>query len=393
VNENHIKSSSNTIKKITMSSGIQRVDLKGQYNKIKEDINEAIQHVLDTTAFINGPQVKSFEKELADYLQVKHVIACANGTDALQIAFMALGLQAGDEIIVPSFTYIATVEAAALLGLKPVMVEVDADTYNISPDAIATAITPKTKAIVAVHLYGQCAYMEEIMAIALTNKLFVIEDTAQALGAKYIFSDGSGKSAGCIGTIGTTSFFPSKNLGCYGDGGAMMTNDNELASKIRMAANHGQKVKYHHEVIGVNSRLDTMQAAILSVKLKQLDTYCEARQAVAAKYDDAFSNIDGLEIPARNPQSSHVFHQYTLRLTKSDRDSLKKHLEDKGIPSMVYYPVPNHLQKGFKYLGYKEGDMPLTEQLCKEVISLPIHTEMEPEIQAEIIKGVLSFFK
>lgn len=376
-----------------MSSGIQMADLKGQYNKIKEEINEAIQQVLDTTAFINGPQVKAFEKELSEYLGVKHVIACANGTDALQIAFMALGLQPGDEIIVPSFTYIATVEAAALLGLKPVMVEVDAATYNISPDAIASAITPKTKAIVAVHLYGQCADMEAILSIAKANNLFVIEDTAQALGAKYLFSDGSNTSAGCIGDIGTTSFFPSKNLGCYGDGGAMMTNDDELASKIRMAANHGQKVKYHHEVIGVNSRLDTMQAAILSVKLKHLDTYCAARQTVAAKYDAAFSGIDGLNVPARNIHSSHVFHQYTLRLTKGSRDSLKKHLEEKGIPSMVYYPVPNHLQKGFTYLGYKEGDMPLTEQLCKEVISLPIHTEMDTAIQDEIIKGVLSFFK
>lgn len=372
---------------------IQMVDLKGQYNKIKEDINQAIQHVLDTTAFINGPQVKTFENELADYLGVKHVIACANGTDALQIAFMALGLQPGDEIIVPSFTYIATVEAAALLGLKPVMVEVDEATYNISPAAITAAITSKTKAIVAVHLYGQCADMEEIMAIAASNHLFVIEDTAQALGAKYVFSDGSGKSAGGIGTIGTTSFFPSKNLGCYGDGGAMVTNDNELAAKIRMAANHGQKVKYHHEVIGVNSRLDTMQAAILSVKLKHLDTYCEARQQVAAKYDIAFASVKDLRVPARNTHSTHVFHQYTLRLTKGDREAFKKHLEEKGIPSMVYYPVPNHLQKGFTYLGYKQGDMPLTEQLCKEVISLPIHTEMDLAVQDEIIKGVLSFFK
>ncbi len=370
------------------NQAIQMVDLKSQYDKIKDQVNAAIQEVLDTTAFINGPQVKKFEQELAAYLGVRHIIGCANGTDALQIAMMALDMQPGDEIIVPSFTYVATVEAAALLKITPVMVEVDADTFNIDPEAIKKAITPKTKAITVVHLYGQCANMEVILQIAKEHKIAVIEDTAQALGAQYTFKNGEKQRAGCMGTIGTTSFFPSKNLGCYGDGGALMTNDDELAKKIRMAANHGQEKKYHHDAVGVNSRLDTMQAAILSVKLKELNTYAAARQQVAAAYDEAFKNHPYLQTPKRDPQSTHVFHQYTLKLKSGNRDELKKKLEAAGVPSMVYYPLPNHLQKGFAYLGYKKGDLALSEHLCENVISLPIHTEMTKETQDRIIEAV-----
>lgn len=370
------------------------VDLKGQYSKIKPEVDQAIQNVIDTTAFINGPQVKTFSADLAEYLGVKHVITCANGTDALQIALMALGLEQGDEVIVPCFTYVATVEVIALLKLKPVVTEVDPDTFNITAELIEKAITPRTKAIVPVHLFGQSADMAAIMAIARKHKLYVIEDTAQALGAEYIGIDGSSKKAGTIGDIGCTSFFPSKNLGCYGDGGALYTNNDELATLIRKIANHGQAKKYHHEVIGVNSRLDTIQAAILSVKLRQLDQYCKARRDAADYYDQHLAGLSWLQIPKRHQNSTHVFHQYTLKLVDPvDRNALKDHLLSLEIPSMVYYPIPLHLQEAFKTPDCNEGDFPVSERLCSQVLSLPVHTEMETEQQDYIIAGIKSFRK
>ncbi|WP_439582725.1 DegT/DnrJ/EryC1/StrS family aminotransferase [Dyadobacter bucti] len=373
---------------------IQMVDLKGQYAKIKPEVDQAIQNVIDTTAFINGPQVKTFSADLAEYLGVKHVITCANGTDALQIALMALGLEQGDEVIVPCFTYVATVEVIALLKLKPVVTEVDPDTFNITAELIEKAITPRTKAIVPVHLFGQSADMAAIMAVARKHKLYVIEDTAQALGAEYIGIDGSSKKAGTIGDIGCTSFFPSKNLGCYGDGGALYTNNDELATLIRKIANHGQAKKYHHEVIGVNSRLDTIQAAILSVKLRQLDQYCKARRDAADYYDQYLAGLSWLQIPKRHQNSTHVFHQYTLKLVDPvDRNALKDHLLSLEIPSMVYYPIPLHLQEAFKTPDYNEGDFPVSERLCSQVLSLPVHTEMETEQQDYIIAGIKSFRK
>jgi UDP-2-acetamido-2-deoxy-ribo-hexuluronate aminotransferase len=370
---------------------IQMVDLKTQYRKIKPEIDKAIQNVIDATAFINGPDVKSFQTELEAYLGAKHVINCANGTDALQIAMMSLGLKPGDEVITANFTYAATAEVIALLGLTPILVDVYPDTFNINIQALERAITAKTKAIVPVHLFGQCANMEAVMAIASKHKLYVIEDTAQALGADYIFNDGTRKKAGTIGTIGCTSFFPSKNLGCYGDGGAIYTQDAELAKKIRMIANHGQSVQYMHDSIGVNSRLDTLQAAILRVKLTHLDEYASARQAAAAVYDKAFAGHPKLKTPERSAYSTHVFHQYTLQVMGADRAKLREFLAQKNIPAMIYYPIPLHLQKAYLDPRYKAGDFPVTEKLCASVISLPMHTEMDTETLSFISASVLEF--
>ena len=369
------------------------VDLKGQYQKIQQEIDEAVLNVIRSTAFINGPEVKSFQTELEKYLDCKHVIPCANGTDALQIAMMGLGLKPGDEVITASFTYVATAEVIALLQLTPVLVEVDPATFTIDPKAIEKAITPKTKAIVPVHLYGQCADMEAIMAIAKKHQLYVIEDTAQAIGADYTFSDGSKKKAGTIGDIGCTSFFPSKNLGCYGDGGAMYTNNSDLAAYLKQISNHGQTVQYYHDTIGVNSRLDSIQAAILRVKLKYLDTYNANRLKAADAYDKAFASVAQLKTPARATNSTHVFHQYTLQLKEGDRNVLKTFLADKGIPAMIYYPVPLHLQKAYTDPRYKSGDFPITEALCACVISLPMHSELTEENITYITESVKEFFK
>ena len=372
---------------------IQMVDLIGQYEKIQPEIDKAILDVVRSSAYINGPEVKTFQAEFEKYLGVKHVIPCANGTDALQIAMMALGLKQGDEVITADFTYAATAEVIALLGLKPVLVDVYPDTFTINIEAIKKAITPNTKAIVPVHLFGQCAEMEELMKLAKEHNLYIIEDVAQAIGADYKYSDGKTVKAGTIGHIGCTSFFPSKNLGCYGDGGAMFTNNEELGKKMKMIANHGQSVQYYHDVIGVNSRLDSIQAAVLRVKLRHLDEYATARQKAAAYYDKAFANHPKIQIPARNNNSTHVFHQYTLVLKNTDRNKLREHLASKEIPAMIYYPVPLHLQKAYKDPRYKEGAFPVTENLCKSVISLPIHTEMNEETQSYIVASVLEFLK
>lgn len=377
----------------TTAKNIQMVDLGGQYLKIKKEIDLAIQGVIDSCAFINGPEVKTFQKDLEKYLGVTNVIPCANGTDALQIAMMGLGLKPGDEVITANFTYVATAEVIALLGLKPKLVDVDPHTFNIDCKALRKAITPATKAIVPVHLYGQCADMEEIMKIADEWGLFVIEDTAQAIGADYSFKNGKVKKAGTVGHVGCTSFFPSKNLGCYGDGGAIFTNDNELAGKIRMIANHGQRIQYYHDEIGVNSRLDSIQAAILRIKLKHLDTYAMARNQVAKYYDNAFLGHPNLITPVRNINSTHVFHQYTLQVINGDRNKLKEYLGTKGIPAMIYYPLPLHLQKAFEDPKYKDGEFPITERLCNSVISLPIHTEMDQASLEIITSSVLDFFK
>jgi UDP-2-acetamido-2-deoxy-ribo-hexuluronate aminotransferase len=367
------------------------VDLLGQYQKIKSEIDKAVMDVIASSAYINGPEVKSFQKELEDYLHCKHVIPCANGTDALQIAMMALKLEPGDEVITADFTYAATAEVIGLLRLTPVLVDVLPDTFTIDPDALEKAITPKTKAIVPVHLFGQCAQMERVMAIARKHNLYVIEDTAQAIGADYHFSDGTSSKAGTIGTIGCTSFFPSKNLGCYGDGGAIFTNDDELAARIRMIANHGQSVQYYHDEIGVNSRLDSIQAAVLRIKLRHLDEYANARNRVAAYYDEAFANHPGVTIPVREQSSTHVFHQYTLVMNGKDRNAMKDFLATKGVPAMIYYPVPLHLQKAYTDPRYREGDFPITERLCANVISLPMHTEMDDEQLSYITSCVLEF--
>lgn len=363
----------------TLSKKIQMVDLKGQYEKIKTEIDAGIQDVINTTAFINGPAVKEFQADFEKYLNVKHVIPCANGTDALQIAMMALDLKPGDEVITASFTYVATAEVIGLLGLTPVLVDVYPNTFDIDIEAIEKAITPKTKAIVPVHLFGQCADMERIMAVAKKHNLYVIEDVAQAIGADYTFSDGKKAKAGTIGTIGCTSFFPSKNLGCYGDGGAIYTNDDVLAKKLRMIAHHGQSVQYVHDVLGVNSRLDTIQAVILKAKLKHLDEYAAARNKVADYYDKALANHPKLKTPSRTKNSTHVFHQYTLQLNGIDRAKLKEQLAEKGIPAMVYYPIPLHQQNAYKSDRFKNGDFPVTEKLCATVLSLPMHTEMDEE--------------
>ncbi|MFH1161020.1 MAG: DegT/DnrJ/EryC1/StrS family aminotransferase [bacterium] len=370
---------------------IQMVDLLSQYQHIKPEIDQGIQDVIDSCAFINGPAVKSFQDDLEKYLGVKHVIPCANGTDALQVSMMALGLQLGDEVITASFTFIATGEVIALLKLTPVLVDVDPNTFNIDPEAIQRAITPKTKAIVPVHLFGQCAPMEEIMEIARKHNLYVIEDNCQAIGSDYIFSDGSNKKGGTIGHIGCTSFFPSKNLGCFGDGGAIFTNDDELAKQLRVIVNHGMTVRYYHDYIGVNSRLDSIQAAILKVKLKHLDEYAAKRRAVADYYDQAFTGHPKLQIPFRYPKSTHVFHQYTLVTRGVDRKGLQEFLASRGIPAMIYYPVPLHLQKAYIDPRYKPGDIPVTEALSEQVISLPMHTELDEEQLKHITTSVLEF--
>jgi UDP-2-acetamido-2-deoxy-ribo-hexuluronate aminotransferase len=355
---------------------IKMVDLQGQYLRVKEEIDTAIQDVLMSTAFIQGPQVKSFADALSKYNQGVNVIPCANGTDALQIAMMALDLKLGDEVILPVHTYVATAEVIALLGLSPVFVDVDMKTFNIDVNQIESKITKKTKAIVPVHLYGQCADMEPIMKMAEKHNLFVIEDLAQALGADYTFSNGTMKRAGSMGVVGCTSFFPSKNLGCYGDGGAIFTNDQTLAEKIKMISSHGQKIKYQHDIVGVNSRLDTLQAAILQVKLKYLDEYARKRNEVADYYDKHLANVHFIETPFRSLNSTHVFHQYTIKTKGIDRDRLKKYLTEKNVPSMIYYHIPLHLQKAYRQKGFEEGAFPVTERLSKTVLSLPIHTEM-----------------
>jgi dTDP-4-amino-4,6-dideoxygalactose transaminase len=375
-----------------MNNQIQMVDLKSQYQKIKHEIDEAVLNCIASTAYINGPEVKKFQTALEEYLQIKHVVPCANGTDALQIAMMALGLKPGNEVIVPSFTYVATAEVIGLLGLQPVMVEVDENTFNVTAEIIEAAITPRTKAIVPVHLFGQSCDMEPIMQVAEKYGLFVVEDNAQAIGADYVFSDGTKKKTGTIGHIGCTSFFPSKNLGCYGDGGAMFTNDDALAEKLRMIANHGQAEKYYHSVIGVNSRLDSIQAAILNVKLKHLDEYCTARKRAADFYDASFSEIEELKTPVRQSNSTHVFHQYTLQVKDGRRDDLQKHLQTSGIPSMIYYPVPLYRQKAFAPFVTSDFVLPITEKLCVSVLSLPIHTEMNEELLSFISGHVKEFF-
>ena len=371
---------------------IKMVDLKSQYENIKVAVDSGIQEVIDSTTFIKGPAVQQFQNELEKYLGVKHVIPCANGTDALQIAMMGLGLQPGDEVITASFTYVATAEVIALLGLKPVLVEVNPDTFLIDPISIEAAITPKTRAIVPVHLFGQCADMEAIMEIANKFRLFVIEDTAQAIGSQYTFSNGSIKSAGCMGDVGCTSFFPSKNLGCYGDGGAIYTDDDDLAAKLRIIANHGQSIQYHHDIIGVNSRLDSIQAAILNAKLPHLDYYNSKRNLAAEYYDNVFSKIDGLRIPVRAKNTTHVFHQYTLQLASHiNREKLRSYLSNKGIPSMIYYPLPLHKQKAYQDVTYPDGFFSITEDLCERVLSLPMHTELTDEQLERITSAVLEF--
>ncbi len=371
---------------------IQMVDLISQYEDIKEEVKAEFDRVLDTAMFINGPLVKEFQADLEAYLDVKHVIPCANGTDALQVIMMAYNFPKGAEVLVPSYTYVATVEVIALLGFKPVFVEAYPDSFNIDIEDLESKITDNSVAIVPVHLYGQCADMERLMEVAERNNLVVLEDTAQAIGADYTYADGRTVKAGTIGNAGATSFFPSKNLGCYGDGGAVFTNDDELASKIRMIVNHGQSKRYYHDSIGVNSRLDSLQAAVLKVKLKHLDRYNAARRAVADRYDKAFGATGVITSPYRSPFSTHVFHQYTVKLADGiDRDGLNAFLTEEGIPSMIYYPVPNHLQKAYQYYGYQKGDFEVTEDLCSRVISFPIHTEMEDEQQELIISKVIEF--
>lgn len=366
------------------------VDLHKQYLRIKPEIDRAIEDVLNSTEFIQGPQVKVFAEALGRFVGVQHVIPCGNGTDALQIAMMALDLRPGDEVVVPVFTYVATAEIIALLGLKPVFIDVDEDSFNIDVTHIEKVITDKTRAIVPVHLFGQCADMEPLLKIARKHNLYVIEDAAQALGAEYTFSDGTRKKAGTMGSIGTTSFFPSKNLGCFGDGGAIFTNDPVLAEQLRMISNHGQRIKYHHDTIGVNSRLDTLQAAILHVKLKYLSEYAERRNKAADYYDENLANAY-IKTPLRVKVSTHVFHQYTLTVQGGKRDNFQKYLGSNGIPSMIYYPVPLHFQKAYRRPDYVEGSFPVTERLSKSVISLPIHTEMDIEQLAFICRTIKNF--
>ncbi|MCH2081941.1 MAG: DegT/DnrJ/EryC1/StrS family aminotransferase [Saprospiraceae bacterium] len=373
---------------------IQMVDLKGQYKKIQEEVDQAVLEVIRSAAFINGPTVKSFQANLEQYLGAKHVIPCANGTDALQIAFMALGLKPGDEVIVPAFTYVATAEVIALLRLKPIMVDVDPDTFNITADIIEAAVTPNTKAVVPVNLFGQSCDMEPIMEVAKQHNLYVVEDNAQAIGADYTFSDGHSQKTGTIGHIGCTSFYPSKNLGAYGDGGAIYTNDDDLASMLRMMANHGQNKRYYHAHVGVNSRLDSIQAAILDIKLRHLDAYAETRRAAAAHYDQAFANMEQLVVPVRQHNSTHVFHQYTLKVKDGRRDELQAYLKEKGLPSMIYYPVPLYEQEAYKGLSDRQVDsLPVTDQLCKDVISLAMHSELNQEQLEHITETVKSFWK
>lgn len=364
------------------------VDLQSQYQRIKQDIDKGIQEVIDSAAFVKGKTVTTFQHNLEQYTGAKHVIPVGNGTDALQIALMGLGLQPGDEVITPTFTFIATAEVVALLGLTPVVVDVDWETMNIDIDAVSRAITPKTKAIVPVHLFGQCADMEPLMALAEEHNLYVIEDACQAIGARYTFSNGHTQQAGTIGHIGCTSFFPSKNLGCYGDGGAIFTNDDALAARMQAIANHGMEVRYYHDIVGVNSRLDSIQAAVLNAKLPHLDEYIAARQEAAAYYDQAFAGMEQVLLPTRLPQSTHVFHQYTLRVVGANRDSLRAGLAEKGIPAMIYYPVPLHQQKAYKDSRYQDGDFPVAERLAQCVLSLPMHTELDEEQLAYISSTV-----
>lgn len=368
---------------------IQMVDLRSQYEKIKTDVDAGIQEVIDSTAFVKGAKVTEFQTHLEQYLGVKHVIPVGNGTDALQIAMMALGLKPGDEVITPTFTFIATAEVVALLGLTPVVVDVDFDTFNMDVEAVRRAITPRTRAIAPVHLFGQNANMEALLSLAREHNLYVVEDACQSIGAEYTFTDGRRVRSGCMGNIGCTSFFPSKNLGCYGDGGALFTNDDELARRIRMVANHGMEVRYHHDHVGVNSRLDSIQAAVLDAKLPHLDEYIAARQKAAAYYTAAFANCDKILTPGVAPQTTHVFHQYTLRLVGCDRDRVRQYLADRNIPSMIYYPVPLHLQKAYQDPRYKSGDFPVAERLAASVLSLPMHTELNEEQLAYITKNVL----
>ena len=372
---------------------IQMVDLKGQYEKIKSAVDSSIINVIESAAFINGPEVHGFQKDLEDYLDVKNVIPCANGTDALQIAMMGLGLEQGDEVITVDFTFAATVEVIALLKLTPVLIDVEEDTFNMDLDALKKAITPKTKAIVPVHLFGQCANMEAILKIAKEHNLYVIEDTAQAIGADYTFSDGTVKKAGTVGTVGTTSFFPSKNLGCYGDGGAIFTNDDELAHTIRGIVNHGMYRRYYHDVVGVNSRLDSVQAAILRIKLPLLDEYCDARRNAANFYNTALANHKNIITPVTSDFSTHVFHQYTLQIIDADRDALHQHLLDNNIPNAIYYPVPLHGQKAYADERYNEDDFKVTNTLIKTVLSLPMHTEFDEEQLTFITQTILDFLK
>lgn len=377
---------------IDVNRNIQMVDLVGQYQGIQKEMDAAILAVVHSAKFIKGPAVKQFEANLAAYLGIKHVIGCANGTDALQIALMALGLKPGDEVIVPAFTYVATAEVIGLLNLKPIMVDVDPNTFNVTVANLEKAVTANIKAIAPVHLFGQSSDMESVLAFAKQHNLYIIEDNAQAIGANYTFSDGKIAKAGTIGDIGCTSFFPSKNLGCYGDGGAIFTNDDALAEKIRMIANHGQKKKYHHAVIGCNSRLDSIQAAVLDVKLKYLDDYSVARQEVAGNYDQAFGGMEQLQIPVRATNSTHVFHQYTLLVKDGRRDELITYLKSKAIPTGVYYPIPLYKQDAFKVYVQDGFRLETTEMLCESVISLPIHTEMNPDTQNFIIQAILDFF-
>ncbi len=372
---------------------IQMVDLQSQYAKIKQDIDAGIQEVIDTAAFVKGKKVTEFQHHLEQYTGAKHVINVGNGTDALQIALMGLGLKPGDEVITPTFTFIATAEVVALLGLTPVVVDVDWNTMNMDIESVRRAITPRTKAIVPVHLFGQCADMEAIMELANEHHLYVVEDACQAIGAKYTFANGETKQAGTIGHIGCTSFFPSKNLGCYGDGGAIFTNDDELADRMTAIANHGCRVRYHHDEIGVNSRLDSIQAAILDAKLPHLDEYIAARQKAAAYYDKVFANCEQLLIPSRQPHSTHVFHQYTLRVVGADRDKLREGLAERGIPAMIYYPVPLHQQKAYLDPRYKDGDFPVAERLAACVLSLPMHTELDEEQLEYITSNVLELIR
>jgi dTDP-4-amino-4,6-dideoxygalactose transaminase len=371
---------------------IQMVDLQGQYDSIKDQINNSLQEIMNTSAFINGPEVQNFQKELEEYLGVKHVIPCANGTDALQIAMMGLGLKPGDEVITADFTFAATVEVIALLQLTPVLVDVDPETFNIDPEAIKKAITPRTKAIVPVHLFGQTADMNAIMEIAKAHDLYVIEDNAQAIGADFHSKEAKTYKTGTIGHVGSTSFFPSKNLGCYGDGGAIFTNDDDLAHTLRGVVNHGMYERYHHDVVGVNSRLDSFQAAVLRAKLPKLDIYNEARKAAAFRYNDALKDQKYIKTPVRSGDcDTHVFHQYTLKITNGKRDALVKHLNENNIPCGVYYPIPLHNQKAYKDDRYNEADFPVTNQLVKEVISLPMHTELDIDQIDYITKTIIEF--
>ena len=371
---------------------IVMVDLKSQYQSIKTEIDSAIHKVLDSSGFINGPEVATFNEALAQYHGCSYAIGCANGTDALQIALMALDLQPGDEVLVPTFTYVATVEVIALLGLVPVMVDVYEDSFNLNIEQLESKITSKTRVIVPVHLFGQCCNMEPLLALSKKHNLFVIEDNAQAIGADYTFSDGSIKKSGTLGHIGCTSFFPSKNLGCYGDGGAITTNDKNLAEKMAMIANHGQEKRYYHKIVGINSRLDTIQAAILNVKLKYLDNYIGARQLAASNYNQALSQVKQVQTPFNSAFTSHVYHQYTMKIADNKRDELKDFLQSKGIPSMIYYPVPLYRQEAYASFVPKETQ-PVTELLCQSVLSLPIHTEMNSALQGYITNAIAEFFK